>query len=316
MSKTRVFFCTDIHGSNICFRKFLGAAQFYNANTIICSGDLTGKLMVPIVQRTDRSYVVRWPIEKEIKNSKELEEVETLVSNSGYYPYRTNSEEVRELMADKDKENAVINHLMIERVKQWCDLADGFLKDKTTKCYLSPGNDDIQEIDPILNEAHFVLNPEAKVTDIDGIREMITLGYSNPTPWDLPRDTTEEQLGNKIEALMSQVKDPKNILLNVHVPPYNSGLDTAPDLDETLKPKMYDGNALTKPVGSTAVRAAIEKYQPLMGLHGHIHEIKAAVKIGRTVCINGGSEYGEGILRGAIIDFDDRGLRSYQFVAG
>jgi len=316
MLKTRIFFTTDIHGSEICFRKFLGAADFYGADIIMCSGDLTGKLMVPLVQRADGSYIVRWPVEREVKTPKELEQVEASISNSGYYPLRTNPQEMQELGRDKAKETQVMNRLMLERMQQWCDFADVFLKDKRVRCYISPGNDDMWEIDPILNRSRFVLNHDNKVVEIDGAREMITLGYSNPTPWDLPRDITEEQLADKMDALASQVKDVKNSIFNVHVPPYKSGLDTAPELDEDLRTKMYDGNVLMVPVGSTAVRAAIEKYQPLLGLHGHIHECKAAVKIGRTLCINGGSEYGEGILRGTIINLDDKGLRSYQFVAG
>ena len=45
--------------------------------------------------------------------------------------------------------------------------------------------------------------------------------------------------------------------------------------------------------GSTAVRASIEKHQPLVGLHGHIHESKGFVTLGRTLCLNPGSEYGK-----------------------
>jgi Icc-related predicted phosphoesterase len=64
-------------------------------------------------------------------------------------------------------------------------------------------------------------------------------------------------------------------------------------------------------VGSKAVRRAIETYQPILSLHGHIHESRGVATIGRTVCINPGSEYPDGVLRGAIVDFDRDGVKSY-----
>jgi Icc-related predicted phosphoesterase len=71
------------------------------------------------------------------------------------------------------------------------------------------------------------------------------------------------------------------------------------------------------PVGSTAVREAIERQRPLLGLHGHVHESAGVEKIGRTVCINPGSDYGDGILRGAIVELDrDRGVRNWQLTQG
>jgi hypothetical protein len=69
-------------------------------------------------------------------------------------------------------------------------------------------------------------------------------------------------------------------------------------------------------VGSKAVRAAIEKYQPLVGLHGHIHESRSAQKIGRTTCINPGSEYGEGILRGCLVTFAEGVIEGFQMTSG
>ncbi len=45
----RVFFATDIHGSDVCWRKFLNAGKFHKADVLIMGGDMTGKAMVPIV---------------------------------------------------------------------------------------------------------------------------------------------------------------------------------------------------------------------------------------------------------------------------
>ncbi|MDX6513728.1 MAG: uncharacterized protein QOE36_3232, partial [Gaiellaceae bacterium] len=84
-----------------------------------------------------------------------------------------------------------------------------------------------------------------------------------------------------------------------------------------LKPKMGMMGVETTPVGSTAVRAALESYGPRLSLHGHIHESRGVARVGRTIAINPGSEYGEGILRGLIIDWDrEAGEIDYQFTAG
>jgi Icc-related predicted phosphoesterase len=76
------------------------------------------------------------------------------------------------------------------------------------------------------------------------------------------------------------------------------------------------GGEVTGPVGSTAVRAAIEEHQPLLSLHGHIHESGGAVRIGRTLAINAGSEYGEGVLRGVLVTVGGGKVLRYQATTG
>jgi Icc-related predicted phosphoesterase len=70
------------------------------------------------------------------------------------------------------------------------------------------------------------------------------------------------------------------------------------------------------PAGSTAVREAIEELQPLVGLHGHIHEGRGETKIGRTLCLNPGSVYSEGVLNGVLLTLADGQVRDYQFTQG
>jgi Icc-related predicted phosphoesterase len=55
------------------------------------------------------------------------------------------------------------------------------------------------------------------------------------------------------------------------------------------------------------VRDAIKQYEPVVGLHGHIHESRGAQRIGSTMCLNPGSDYSADLLRGAIVDFDADG---------
>ena len=178
------------------------------------------------------------------------------------------------------------------------------------------GNDDRFEIDPILNSSQYAVNPNDHVIELDDKHEMVSLGYSNITPWRCPRDIPEEELNKKIEALVTQVKNMPNCIFNFHCPPYDTGIDTAPHLDENLKPVFKAGEVEMIPVGSKSTRMAIEKNQPLLGLHGHIHESKGAFKIGRTICLNPGSEYSEGMLRGALVHLNDKGLKNYVLTTG
>ena len=182
--------------------------------------------------------------------------------------------------------------------------------------YIPGGNDDLREITPILQSSDFVIDPEEKVVNLNSRYEMLSTGWSNPTPWKTPRECSEEELAGKIDEMSRQVKDFKNCIFNIHVPPIDSGLDTAPKLDHNLKPVVEGGEIAVAPAGSTAVRAAIEKYQPLLGLHGHIHESKGFVSIGRTLCINPGSEYSEGILRGVIVDLEDERVKNFLLTQG
>ena len=50
---TRVFFVTDVYGSERCFKQFLNAGKFYTANAVMLAGGITGKMIVPIVKQSD-----------------------------------------------------------------------------------------------------------------------------------------------------------------------------------------------------------------------------------------------------------------------
>jgi len=206
---------------------------------------------------------------------------------------------------------------MADGVKRWVGIAEERLKGTDVKVYISPGNDDRFDIDEVLKTTNSNIYPEDQVISIDDHHEMITSGWANPTPWNSPREVNEEELLKKFEAMCSEVKNMENAIFNLHVPPKDTPLDLAPELDPTLKPVVRGGGGVSMiHVGSTATRQVIEKYKPLLGLHGHIHESRGFVKIGRTLCINPGSEYGEGILRGAVINVDEKGVKSYILTQG
>jgi Icc-related predicted phosphoesterase len=180
-----------------------------------------------------------------------------------------------------------------------------------------PGNDDAFEIDPILDRDDYVtVNADGRVLDIPGGLQLLASGWSNETPWNTPREESEDELYARLDALAQQVRDPGRAVFMIHVPPYDSGLDTAPILDENLRPTISAGDVLRGPVGSTAVRRLIEDYQPLLAVHGHVHESGGQRRIGETLCVNPGSEANHGILRGYLVDVGDRGLELVQRVEG
>jgi uncharacterized protein len=87
-------------------------------------------------------------------------------------------------------------------------------------------------------------------------------------------------------------------------------------LDENLRPRVTAGDVMRGPVGSTAIRAAIKRYAPTLGVHGHIHESPGEARIGRTLCVNPGSEAQSGILRGYLVDLGEDGVdRSFRVEA-
>jgi Icc-related predicted phosphoesterase len=317
--KTRIFFATDIHGSERCFMKFLNAGKFYKADVLIMGGDITGKMVVPVVDEGNGTWATKFAgSSHSASNSEELEEVEKKVRAAGFYPYTTTRDEVENLNAHPEKLHQLFEDLMFSSMQRWMRMAEERLKDTDIRCFISAGNDDTYEIDSVLGSSDIIRHPDEKVVMIDDVHEMLSTGKSNMTPWECPRDVPEEELTEHLEALASQVNNMEKCVFNIHVPPYGTGIDEAPELDENLKPKLAPGGGtISIPVGSKAVRAAIEKYQPLIGLHGHIHESKGTFKIGKTLCINPGSEYTEGILRGFLCDLDyKKGVKDFLFTSG
>jgi len=316
---TRILFVTDVHGSDATFRKFVNAGRFYKADIVILSGDITGKVVVPVVRQADETYRCNlFAQEYTLRTEEELREMEQRIANVGYYSFRTTQSEIQEMITE-ERSDQIFEHLALERLRNWLRLAKSHLKDSGIKCMISPGNDDFYEVDSVLNSDDFAVNSDSRVIKVDELHEMITIGHSNLTPWKCPRDVTEEELARLIDGLVSKVEDIHNCIFNIHVPPVNSGIDTAPKLDDSVYPPrrvIQGGEPVYIGVGSVAVRQAIEKYQPLLGLHGHIHESRGVIKIGRTTCLNPGSEYAEGVLRGVLVNISDRKVLSHQFTSG
>jgi Icc-related predicted phosphoesterase len=179
------------------------------------------------------------------------------------------------------------------------------------KVYMAAGNDDHFEVDKVIEDSSVIVNCNNKNVDV-GEHEMITFSWANPTPWNTPREKPDEELEPMLEELVAMINDKPNAIFNFHAPPYGYALDLAPKLDENLV--QAADNKIH--VGSRAVAKMIEKYQPLLGLHGHIHESRGAQKIKHTLIVNPGSEYSEGILKGAVIILEKNKIKDYIFTSG
>jgi hypothetical protein len=299
----KVFFATDIHGSEVCWRKFLNAAAFYKADMVVLGGDVTGKMMIPITAYQGYWQVtVRGELHR-LETQQELEDIQRQIRNTGSYPAIVTPDELQVLSAEEGAVDRRFTAEMTQSLDRWLDMADGKLRGGQIPCILNGGNDDIWEIDDIIESSPCVQFGEGKMLDLDGF-PLISMGWTNPTPWDTFREAPEDQLAAKIEAVASQIPDMERAIFNFHAPPYGTGLDEAPALDATLRPTH--GGAVMKPVGSTAVRDAILRHQPMLSVHGHIHESRGIKRMGRTLAINPGSVYGDGVLQGAVLELNPK----------
>jgi uncharacterized protein len=299
----RLFFATDVHGSETCWRKFLNSGKHYEADVIILGGDMTGKALVPVVHDGgERWHATLLENRHDLNGDEELAEFEQAVSRRGYYPFRTTPEEVHELSQDEPRANELFHELMLRRVEEWITLADERIAGTGLRCFVCPGNDDQFEVDEIIARARHVEACEGRVVEIDG-HQMASTGWANRTPWDTYREEDEPQLAARIEKVVEQVTaPPERTIFSFHCPPYASGLDEAPKLTEDMR--LEHAGRAPVPTGSTAVREAIERHQPALALHGHIHEGRGNTRIGRTLCINPGSSYEQGELLGAVVDLE------------
>ncbi len=301
---TRVFFATDLHGSERCFRKWLNAAKVYEAQVLVLGGDLSGKVLVPVVADAGR-------------DAAEVDAERTQIRMTGRYPIVVTPDEQAVIEADPAALDSRFQQAMEETLRAWVELADERLADTDVAVFTMLGNDDEPALADVLRSASRSTYAEDGIVELPGGFEMATLGYSTPTPWKTPRELTEEELAPRLTELLDRLGDPSRAVVNLHCPPAATHLDQAAKLDSELRPVVDASGLVMTSVGSTAVRAAIERYQPMLGLHGHVHESPGTERLGDTLCINPGSEYGDGVLRGAIVDLEaERGVARWQLVQG
>jgi Icc-related predicted phosphoesterase len=311
----RIFFATDVHGSEVCWKKFISAASFYGAETLILGGDMTGKAIIPIIDQGNGKYKVTLLEQESMLDSQEaVEHMVQNIKNRGYYPYLTDPDETAEISNTPGRSDELFLQEAMGTMQKWMEYADAKLEGTGIRCYVCPGNDDMFEIDEVIAASKHVRSVEGQVISLDDYHEMASSGWSNPTPWDTHREESEEALEKRLEAVINQVHDKPNSVFNFHPPPYGSGLDEAPELTADLR-LAYAGRSMVS-VGSKAVLKAVETYKPLLTLHGHIHEGKGSRKYGRTLCLNPGSMYEQGVLHGALVDLEKNKIGTYVLTTG
>lgn len=314
---TRIFFVADLHGSSICFRKFVNAARVYRADVLIVGGDIAAKTMTPVFEEAGTWSVTVEGETRRAHTTEELERLEGWVRDSATVPFRTTGAEWRQLIADRPKADQKFQELELEELRRWLDWARARLAGTGARLLLGLGNDDFSSMEGVVASDGFAELTDAGIVRLDDHHELLTLPYSNPTPWHTNRELSEEEIARRIADDAVHLGRVDRAVFNLHVPPFNTPLDLAPRLAPGFVKVMTPGGEPDMiHVGSTAVRAAIERYQPLLGLHGHIHESKGSGTIGRTAVLNPGSAYTEGTLLGAVVDLGPDGIRATMMTSG
>jgi Icc-related predicted phosphoesterase len=312
----RLYYASDIHGTEVLWRKFLHAPRVYSARVIVMGGDVTGKVVIPLVEDGGEVVAELFGRPERAATPEERAELEHRIRSNGMYPHLMTREEIERVAAlSEDEREGWFAEVMLETFERWMSLAGERLEeDPDVRCFVMPGNDDPPGVDVAIERAERVEACDERLVEFGGYT-MLSLGYSNRTPFDSPRELDEDELFRRIERMAEQVDDLGRCVFNLHVPPYDSQLDTAPQLDDDLRVVISAGEPKLIPVGSTAVREAIERFQPLLALHGHVHESRGVTRIGRTLCVNPGSDYHTGRISGALLHLR-RDRADYQFVVG
>jgi len=315
----RLYICSDLHASERAWRKLLNAtaSNVYQADAVLIAGDLTGKALVPIVRAADGSWsAMLLGSRKVARTDEELAALERSIADIGYYGVRVTPDERAAMETDPDLVRRHFEEQIVRRVREWMALAAERLDGTGIPLLLMPGNDDDFAIDPILADSPYARDVNGQVVELTPWHQLVSMGWSSPTPWSTPREMPEEEFLDRLSTLLGGVRDTRKTVMMTHVPPYDSGLDTAPLLSPSLQPTASAGDVLRGPVGSIGVRKAIEAFKPVLGVHGHIHESGGERLIGSTVCVNAGSEANHGVLRGYLIDLSENGVERTLRVEG
>jgi uncharacterized protein len=319
---TRIFYACDIHGSEPTYRKFLNAAKFYDVDALVFGGDLMGKLLIPIVRDAGGAWRASLQGQSHrITSDDQMRDFKRALQTLGFYWREMDSDEYRTYEGDQERIDGLFDILAKERLAGWVALAEDRLADTKVRVYLCGGNDDTEAVLAALDDPGLdrVVNCENKVVDIDGQHTMATVGYSTPTPWETPRERTDDELVDIIDKVVTDVPDTSKCVFNFHCPPLDSSLDTCLKLDASVwppTPVIENGQPVHYGAGSQAVADSLERHQPTVGLHGHIHESRGMATYGRTPAFNPGSEYGEGVLRGLIVAVRGGEVIGHQFTSG
>ncbi|MCH4815439.1 MAG: metallophosphoesterase [Saccharolobus sp.] len=307
----RILFSSDLHASYTVFKKFINAGKIYKVNALIIGGDIAGKTLLPIIDLGNNNY----NIQDKIITSSELNSFIERFKSEGIYYAILSKNEYEEASQNKKAQDELFKKAIIATIREWMKIAEERLKDYKIPIFINLGNDDPEYLFEVLKESEIFKVGEGEVFDFKGY-EIISYGYVNPTPWNTFREKKEEEIYNDLSKIVSKITNYSKAIYNFHAPPYNTNLDNAPLLDENLKPIVKGGEIVYTHVGSKSIRRIIEETNPLLGLHGHIHESRGFDKVNNTVVINPGSEYNSGLLHAALVILEGESIKAHQFILG
>ncbi|QXJ31509.1 metallophosphoesterase family protein [Saccharolobus shibatae] len=307
----RILFSSDLHASYTVFKKFINAGKIYKVNALIIGGDIAGKTLLPIIDLGNNNY----NIQDKIITSSELNSFIERFKSEGIYYAILSKNEYEEASQNKKAQDELFKKAIIATIREWMKIAEERLKDYKIPIFINLGNDDPEYLFEVLKESEIFKVGEGEVFDFKGY-EIISYGYVNPTPWNTFREKKEEEIYNDLSKIVSKITNYSKAIYNFHAPPYNTNLDNAPLLDENLKPIVRGGEIVYTHVGSKSIRRIIEETNPLLGLHGHIHESRGFDKVNNTVVINPGSEYNSGLLHAALVILEGESIKAHQFILG
>jgi Icc-related predicted phosphoesterase len=312
-----ILYVADIHGSDRCFRKWLNAGTHYGVDILIVGGDLTGKILVP-VYRSNGRWSATWDGDDlTFETEDEFAAFARRLREHGVYAHLSSPEEVAAIRGSVELERAAFATHKVAQLREWIDLADSRLAGTSIRAYIMAGNDDPIDVDGVLDSGTLIQDVGDRVTELAPGVLMASIGESTPTPWNTPRELSDEALGEKMAEVVAGLPETGTTIWNFHMPPFDTGVDVVPRLDDQLRVQYRAGQPDMIPVGARSLRALIAERQPTLALHGHIHEGRGRYTIGSTVGFNPGSQYQDGVLLGVIVRISPkRGLRSYSFVAG
>ncbi len=314
-NRKKILFATDLHGSEYTFAKLIKVLDLWNPDALVLGGDVAGKGLLPVLVEGDRARM-KWMGEEHDVPLAEIEQYEERANQLGFYPFRVDHPDLERLRGDEDYKEQVFEGLMLERWGEWLERLEARCAELEIPAYVIAGNDDPWSLDELNEqERQWVTGADGKVLPFLDHWSLLSIGLANETPWGCPRDVPEAELAGELEELAAKVDDFGSVIANIHVPPYGSSLDIAPELDTSVDPPRPVAGS-TVPVGSTAAREFLERNQPMLSLHGHIHESPGKATIGRTYALNPGSEFAEGILRAVLVTIEPGRVVGHQFVSG
>jgi len=321
MATRSIFFVADLHGSEPVLNKVINSAKFYGVDTIVIGGDITGKLLIPIVDIGGGRYSLElYGVPKTIE-AKELEETQKKIRGTGSYWTLVSRSEYDAMVANPAEVKRHFLEKMLEHLESVYKKAEDRLKANGVKLYIIPGNDDYVEVADFLKSrsSDVVINFEEQIVEL-GEYQLVGYGKSNPTPWHTPRETADATVGQELRRLTAKA-DPARSLLIAHAPPVNTTIDKAPRLTADMKQVLSGGHMEMVSVGSAEVRKVIEEFEPVAAFHGHIHESPGVDTVigqhGKKVPVmNPGSLYSTGVLQGIIVQLSNGKVKGYNFTTG